>query len=151
VEPFFIYFVRPTPQIAPTYGRFGDAALDLRWLPAPTSTPDSGRTLKLLPQHTVALETNLQLNLPSHLMGLVLSRSGLAAKYGVFVANSPGLIDSGYKGEIKVILHNGGTELVNFKPGDKVAQLLVLPKPTAVGLVYQSAEDRGSGGFGSTG
>jgi dUTP pyrophosphatase len=83
----------------------------------------------------------------------VLPRSGHAARHGVGVVNSPGLIDSGYRGEIKVILVNHGSEPVRFERGERIAQLVVSPVPI-VELIEVDELDtttRGDGGFGSSG
>jgi len=83
----------------------------------------------------------------------VRSRSGLAAKNGVFVLNSPGTVDSDYRGEIKIILANMGSEIFKISIGDRIAQLVVSPvtKATVVSVETISNTERGSGGFGSTG
>ena len=86
------------------------------------------------------------------LAGLVLPRSGLAAKHGIAVVNGPGLIDPNYRGEIKVILVNLGTERFEAEAGDRIAQLLVVPFVTPEVAVTDdlppSGDDRGTGGFG---
>lgn len=85
----------------------------------------------------------------------MLSRSGLALNEGVAVANSPGLIDSGYRGEIKVILINHSAETVAIERGQRIAQLMVIPVPTLALVVVDSLpeapDDRGHQGFGSSG
>ena len=85
--------------------------------------------------------------------GLVLPRSGLALRHGVGVVNGPGLIDPGYRGEVQVLLVNHGSDPVELRRGDRIAQLVVVAVPT-VELVESSTlplSDRGEGGFGSTG
>jgi dUTP pyrophosphatase len=83
----------------------------------------------------------------------VRSRSGLAAKNGIFVLNSPGTVDSDYRGEIKIILANMGCEPFTISTGDRIAQLVVSPvtKATVVSVDTISSTKRGEGGFGSTG
>jgi dUTP pyrophosphatase len=84
----------------------------------------------------------------------VRSRSGLALKTGVFVLNSPGTIDADYRGEVKVILANSGTEPFTIKRGDRIAQLVVAPVAHDIDFeenVEISATERGAGGFGHTG
>jgi len=97
--------------------------------------------------------TGVAIALPDGYAGLVVPRSGLAARSGVGVVNSPGLLDSGYRGEIKVILVNHGAQPVSFQRGDRIAQLVVVPVASPVfvpvGELPESA--RGEGGFGSTG
>jgi len=102
---------------------------------------------------TVLVPTGLQIELPPHFEGQVRSKSGLAAKYGVHVLNSPGTIDEGYRGDVKVILHNAGRTTFEIKPGDKIAQLIIAPY---IQLEFEVAEElsettRGENGFGSTG
>lgn len=106
------------------------------------------------------ISTGVAVNIPEGYVGYVASRSGLAAKNGVQVLNAPGVVDSGYTGEVKVILHmsdssknDGG--LFKINKGDRIAQLIIqkIEKPVLV-QVEQFTEDigkRGSGGFGSTG
>lgn len=108
----------------------------------------------LLPAHLTRLfKTGLSVAIPSGHVGLVCSRSGLALKHSVFVLNAPGVVDSDYRGEIGVILHNAGGQNYEVQRGDRIAQLLIIPVVTAQ---FQAVEklpetDRGGGGFGSTG
>jgi dUTP pyrophosphatase len=98
--------------------------------------------------------TGIALGLPEHLAALTLPRSGLAARHGVSIVNAPGLIDPGYRGEIRIILLNTDSESTfHVSPGDRIAQLLFL-SPAAVRLVTAEAldrTDRGERGFGSSG
>ena len=102
-----------------------------------------------------SIQTGIALALPFGCAGLILPRSGLAARLGVTVLNSPGLIDSGYRGEVGVILINWGDEPFHIQPGDRIAQLLIigaqLPELAAVDVLPEAADDRGAGGFGSSG
>lgn len=102
---------------------------------------------------TVVIGTGIALDLPADVHALVLSRSGLAAKAGVFVLNSPGLIDSGYRGEIKVILHNSGANDFIISKGDRIAQIMFQTNvPFSLEEAFEVAEtDRGDYGLGSTG
>jgi dUTP pyrophosphatase len=97
--------------------------------------------------------TGLAVAIPDGYAGLVLPRSGHAARHGVGVVNSPGLVDSGYRGEISVILVNHGSEPVSFERGERIAQLMITPVPTVelveVAMLDETA--RGEGGFGSSG
>ena len=99
--------------------------------------------------------TGLQIALPAGVAGLVLPRSGLAARDGISVLNAPGLIDSGYRGEVGVILINHGHEPFHVSPGDRIAQLVLvgahLPEMTWVEVLPESGDMRGEGGFGSSG
>jgi dUTP pyrophosphatase len=102
----------------------------------------------------VAVPTGWALAIPPGWAGLVVPRSGLALRHGVTVANAPGLIDAGYRGELRVILVNLGGEPFRVAPGDRVAQLVLVPVAApAPGEVTDLPESdgRGAGGFGSTG
>ena len=99
--------------------------------------------------------TGISLALAPGVAGLVLPRSGLSAKLGVTVLNSPGLIDAGYRGEVGVVLINHGDEPFHVQPGDRIAQLLLvpalLPELEEVSELPASPDQRGQGGFGSSG
>lgn len=104
--------------------------------------------------------TGFGIELPPDHVGLVCSRSGLAAGEGIFVLNSPGVIDEDYRGELKVIIARLPYNLLwpsldpyEIKPGDRIAQLMVLPKPALATIEVDvlSETERGAGGFGSTG
>lgn len=136
--------LRHDPALAlPAYARAGDAGLDL--LAAVTvMLPPGGREL---------VPTGLRVAIPEGYAGLVLPRSGLALRAGVTVLNAPGLIDSGYRGEIGVLLINHGTEPVTLSRGERIAQLVIQPV-TRCSLIEVASLDgttRGAGGFGSTG
>ena len=121
----------------------GDAAFDL-----PTAVD-----VEILPGERVKLPTGLAVAIPQGCAGLVLPRSGLAERLGIGVVNSPGLIDSGYRGEISVILVNLSHETASFSKGDRIAQLMVLAVPS-VQLAEAdrlNSTERGGAGFGSTG
>jgi dUTP pyrophosphatase len=127
----------------PTQAHPGDAGFDL------VTAVD----VELKPGAREVIPTGLAVAIPPGFAGLVLPRSGHAARHGVGVVNSPGLIDSGYRGEIKVILVNHGSEPVRFERGERIAQLVVSPVPT-VELIEVDELDtttRGDGGFGSSG
>lgn len=98
--------------------------------------------------------TGLAMAIPQGYAGYVLPRSGLANRHGVTCLNAPGLIDSGYRGEVSVLLVNtDSTETFVVHRGDRIAQIVFMPVPTAQFSVVQelSATARGNGGFGSTG
>ena len=99
------------------------------------------------------IATGLAFELPDYCQIEVRSRSGLAIKHGIAVLNSPGTIDSNYRGELGVILINHGTEAFKVKAGDRIAQIVFMPFYTANLEDSELLEDsdRGSGGFGSTG
>ena len=122
----------------------GDAGLDLRAAEAAT----------LGPGERASIATGIAIEVPDGHAGLVLPRSGLAAEHGVALVNSPGLIDSGYRGEVRVLLLNTDPERpFRVEAGERIAQLLVTPytevEPAEAAELAASA--RGAGGFGSTG
>ena len=127
----------------PAYAKPGDAGLDLRASEAVTLEPGERR---LVP-------TGLAVAIPEGHAGFVLPRSGLAMHRGVTVLNAPGLIDSGYRGELKVLLINHGAEAVSIERGERIAQLVVQPVARARLVEGERLPDsaRGEGGFGSTG
>jgi len=97
--------------------------------------------------------TGIAVSIPEGFAGLVLPRSGHASRHGVGVVNGPGLIDSGYRGEISVLLINHGDAVVSFARGDRIAQLTIVPVPSVEWTEVESLDvtERGDGGFGSTG
>jgi dUTP pyrophosphatase len=131
---------RELPLLA--YAKPGDAGLDLS-LEAVTLEPGDRR---LVP-------TGLAVAIPEGHAGLVLPRSGLAMQKGVTVLNAPGLIDSGYRGELKVLLINHGAAAVGIERGERIAQLVIQPVAHARLVEVERLPDsaRGEGGFGSTG
>ena len=128
----------------PTRANEGDAGLDLRAAEGTTIGPGK----------RASVGTGISIEIPPDYAGLVLPRSGLAAKHGISLVNSPGLIDSGYRGEIRVLLLNTDREQpFAIDPGDRIAQLLVTPVAPAepVEALALTASARGGGGFGSSG
>ncbi|WP_288284164.1 dUTP diphosphatase [uncultured Senegalimassilia sp.] len=128
----------------PSYAYSGDAGMDLR----------ASESLTLQPFERALVPTGLAIALPEGYAGFVLPRSGLAIKNGITVVNAPGLIDSNYRGELKVILQNTDPhEPFTIHGGDRIAQLVVMPVPhmsfTPVDAL--SSTERGEGGFGSSG
>jgi dUTP pyrophosphatase len=130
-------------------------------LPTPShSHPGDGGTdlysridTVLEPRERRMVPTGIAVAVPDGFAGLVVPRSGLALRHGIGVVNGPGLVDSGYRGEINVILINHGPEPVTIARGDRIAQLVVIP---VVEQEYVEVEElppstRGDGGFGSTG
>ena len=97
--------------------------------------------------------TGVAVAIPDGYVGMVAPRSGLAARHGIGVVNGPGIVDSGYRGEIHVILVNHGQEPVTLQRGDRIAQLLVVPHAGATLIEVDSLPDsvRGDAGFGSSG
>lgn len=128
----------------PLYAHDGDAGCDLR----------SAADITLEPGQRAMVPTGLALAIPEGYAGFVQPRSGLAAKHGIGVVNGPGLIDSGYRGEVKVILINfDDSEAFTIVRGDKIAQLVIQKVEKAVFRAVEELSDtkRGDGGFGSTG
>jgi len=109
--------------------------------------------LTLAPGERAMAPTGLAMALPAGYEAQVRPRSGLAAKQGVTVLNTPGTIDADYRGEVKVILINLGAEAVTFARGDRIAQLVVAPVTRLAWQATESLDEtaRGAGGFGSTG
>ncbi len=128
----------------PTRANEGDAGLDLY----------AAEGARIAPGGRVGVGTGLAVAIPAGLAGLVMPRSGLALKQGVTLANSPGLIDPGYRGEVRVLLLNTDrTSEFRVAPGDRIAQLLLVPIATASPLEADELDStvRGSGGLGSSG
>lgn len=105
------------------------------------------------PGQITMVNTGIMMAIPGAHVGLICPRSGLALKHGVSVLNSPGVIDSDFRGEIKVLLINHGPETFHVRPGDRIAQLVIVPVLHArLNTVSHLPDtDRGAGGFGSTG
>lgn len=122
----------------------GDAGLDL----------PAAEGVLLPPGGRAAVPTGWAVAIPAGMAGLVVPRSGAALRQGLTVANAPGLIDAGYRGELTVILVNLGVEPVDIAVGDRIAQLVLVP--VALGAAVEvdelpGSDGRGDGGFGSTG
>lgn len=129
----------------PTRMRTGDAAADL---PARAD-------VTIGPGQRALVPTGFAVAVPPDHCGLILPRSGLALEFGITVLNAPGLIDSGYRGELKVVLHNTSSEPVTLHRGQRIAQLLILAVPSAqftpASSLPEAPDDRGAAGFGSSG
>lgn len=127
----------------PSQAHPGDAGFDLV----------TSLDIDLGPGERVVAPTGLAVAIPDGFAGLVLPRSGHAARHGVGVVNAPGLVDSGYRGEIKVILINHGSDSVRFARGERIAQLMITPVPSVVLTEVDRLDEteRGAGGFGSSG
>ncbi len=128
----------------PVRAKAGDAGFDLR----------AAVNLELLPGKRACVPCGIALGLPPGFAGLVLPRSGLAAHHGITVVNAPGLIDAGYRGEVKVILLNtDDQEPFAIAKGDRIAQLLIIPVPEVRLMEAPELDDtsRGETGFGSSG
>ena len=129
---------------APVYAHPGDAGADLV----------AAERVRLEPGARVLVGTGVRIALPDGYVAFVVPRSGLAAKHGITVLNAPGTVDAGYRGEIKVcLLNTDPTEAYDIEPGDRIAQLIVMPVPPVrfVPVEELPGSARGEGGFGSTG
>ncbi|WP_420406687.1 dUTP diphosphatase [Hoeflea sp.] len=131
----------------PTYETPGSAGMDLR-----AAVPEE-EPLEIGPGGRAAVPTGLAMEIPAGFEGQVRPRSGLALKSGITCLNTPGTIDSDYRGEVKVILANLGAETFNVTRGMRIAQLVIAPVVQARIVVAQTLKEteRGEGGFGSTG
>jgi dUTP pyrophosphatase len=138
-------FRRIDPAVSlPSYAHPGDAGLDLA----------SAVDVEIQPGDRAMVPTGLAVAIPDGYAGLVLPRSGLASKYGLTLANTPGLIDSGYRGEIVCAVVNLDNERsVRIQRGDRIAQLVIVPVAAVEPLLVDELphSDRGQGGFGSSG
>ena len=100
-----------------------------------------------------SIGTGISMEIPEGYVGLVFARSGLACKNGLRLCNSVGVIDADYRGEIKVVLHNDSEYVREIKPGERVAQMIVMPYPKVSFIEVEELSDtvRGKSGFGGTG
>lgn len=131
------------PGFEPSYAKPGDAGADLR----------STEELLLGPGERALVRTGVKIAMPDGFVGLVHPRSGLAAKHGITVLNTPGTVDAGYRGEIMVTLLNTSKEEFKIQRGDRIAQLVFQRVERAVfhPVVELPESARGEGGFGSSG
>ena len=130
--------------VVPTRAHASDAGFDLHAV----------ERASLGPGERAMVPTGIAIALPDGHAGLVLPRSGLAARHGIALVNAPGLIDEGYRGELRVLLLNTDrTEPFAIAPGDRIAQLVLVrvSLADAVEVLALDATDRGDGGFGSSG
>ena len=139
-----LHFKKVHPDaVLPSYAHPSDAGMDVR----------SVEDVTLAPGKRALVHTGLVMLLPPMYEAQVRPRSGLALKSGVTVLNTPGTIDSGYRGEVGVILVNLGEADFQVRKGDKIAQLVIAPvtQPEIAEAEDVDETDRGAGGFGSTG
>lgn len=129
----------------PARTRPGDAGFDLATVEAFALDPGARQVVS----------TGVAIALPPGVAGLVVPRSGLAAQHGISVVNGPGLIDPNYRGEVRVVLVNLGSERFGAAVGDRVAQLVLVavatPDVAVVEALPDAGDDRGAAGFGSSG
>jgi dUTP pyrophosphatase len=131
-------------DVLPVYAHPGDAGADLC----------SAETVTLQPGRRKTVGTGISIALPDGFAAFVVPRSGLAARHGITIVNSPGTVDAGYRGEIRVTLLNTDTEVpYDIAAGDRIAQIIVMPVTQARFVPVDQLPDseRGTGGFGSTG
>lgn len=131
--------------IMPTYGSAEAAGADLyACLDAPVT---------IFPGQSVFVPTGLSMEIPTGFAGLIYARSGLACKRGLAPANKVGVVDSDYRGEFMIVLHNHGTDPQTIEHGERIAQLVITPVFTPGFVEVDSLSDtaRSGGGFGSTG
>ena len=132
--------------VLPKYGTEWSAGADL-------FACIDGNSVTINPNETVFIHTGIAMQIPTHLVGLVYARSGLACKRGLAPANKVGVIDSDYRGEIMVAMHNHSTAPQTIENGERIAQIVFTPYATATLVESDTLDDtvRGEGGFGSTG
>lgn len=133
-----------TASVLPNYAHPGDAGADLH----------AAEALELAPGTRALVGTGVSIALPDGFAAFVVPRSGLAVRHGISIVNSPGTVDAGYRGEIKVTLLNTDlTESFRIEVGDRIAQLIVMPvaRATFIPVDRLPGSQRGEGGFGSTG
>lgn len=143
VPPLTVRRLRPD-AVLPVRQHPGDAGLDLCCV----------EPVRLNPGERAGVPTGLAVAVPEGFAGLVMPRSGLAARHGVTLVNAPGVIDAGYRGELRVLLLNTDPEAIfEAGSGERIAQLLLVPVALPGVVEVASLEDstRGTGGFGSTG
>lgn len=147
MEPITVKYKVLDPRAkVPAYATGGAAAADL------CAVLDAPLTLE--PMQRALVPTGLAIELPGpHTVALVYARSGLSIKHGLCMANGVGVIDSDYRGELRVPVINLGTECYTIQPGERVAQLCIAPVYTAAFVQAErlGGTARGEGGFGSTG
>ena len=131
--------------VVPTYGSEYSAGADLY------AILDEG--LEILPHTTSFIHTGISIEIPEGYCGLIFARSSMGAKRGLAPANKVGVIDADYRGEVMVALHNHSDSIATVEPGERVAQLAIVPFLKAEFEVADELSDtvRGVGGFGSTG
>lgn len=132
--------------VLPTYGTASSAGADLY---ACLETD----SVEIAPRQTVMIPTGLSMEIPDGFAGLIYARSGLASKKGLAPANKVGVVDSDYRGEIMVALHNHSDKVASVERGERIAQLILAPFLHAnfEEVDELNGTERGAGGFGSTG
>ena len=143
-----VRFKKLSPQaIVPTYAHNGDACFDIYAL------GDMEKPVDIRPDGAAVIPTGISFEVPMGYVMLEFSRSGHGFKHGVRLGNAVGVIDAGYRGELKVSLHNDGRARFKVAHGDRIAQAMIIPRPA---IELEESDDlsdssRGTGGLGSTG
>ena len=142
-EMITVHVVRADATPLPAYQTDGAAGVDLHCAVA----------FEIAPMERRLVPTGIAVAIPAGYEGQIRPRSGLAIKHGISMVNTPGTIDSDYRGELCVIMINFGTDVVQFHAGDRIAQIVFCPIVRAQFVEVESLDktERGSGGFGSTG
>jgi dUTP pyrophosphatase len=147
--PLFVRILRLDPDLVlPSPAVLGDAGMDVRAREGCVLAPNGGRSV---------VPVGFAIAIPPGFGGFVLPRSGLAVRHGVTVLNAPGLVDSGYRGEVMVpLLNTDPVESFVVNRGDRIAQLVILPVPTVAWVEVSDLDElgdsvRGHGGFGHSG
>lgn len=140
-----VKIINQSKHTLPSYETTGSAGMDLR--------ANIESTIFLAPFQRIAIPTGLFIELPTGYEAQIRPRSGLSLKTGLSIPNSPGTIDSDYRGEVKVIVANLSEDKIEIKDGDRIAQMIVAKYERVEWQLTNQIEDteRGSGGFGSTG
>jgi dUTP pyrophosphatase len=140
-----INIINKSEHPLPAYETAHAAGMDLR--------ANITETVVLAPMQRILIPTGLYIELPVGYEAQIRPRSGLAFKHGLTVLNSPGTIDADYRGEIKVLLINLGSEPFEIKHGERIAQMIIAKHETANWQVVEQLSEttRGAGGYGSTG
>lgn len=140
-----IKIINQSAHPLPAYETIGSAGMDMR--------ANLNEDFILKPFERFAIPTGISIELPQGFEAQVRPRSGLSLKSGLMIPNSPGTIDSDYRGEIKVIVANISQENITIKDGDRIAQLVIAKYEKAEWLIADEIDktERGEGGFGSTG
>ena len=144
MEKIRIKLLRNTSK-SPTYGSLSAAGADIY--------ADIDDNIEILPHCTKMIPSGFAIEIPTGFAGFIYPRSGLSSKHGLAPANKVGVIDSDYRGEVMVALHNHSETKASVSPGERIAQLIIAPVFTPGFEICEelSDTDRGSGGFGSTG
>ncbi len=140
-----VKILNKSPFKLPEYATEHSAGMDMR--------ANIKETIQIKPLERIMVPTGIHIQLPDGYEAQIRPRSGLAAKHGIGIVNSPGTIDADYRGEIKIILVNLSNEIFELNPGERIAQMVIARYEKALWKECDTLDesDRGEGGFGSTG